>query len=78
MALKIGRIDRGEGPTVSRKHPDETRPYGGPIRENLFNTNHKVPSKQYKENYDKIKWEGEVNEDETPEDPLDRHGDNGT
>jgi len=56
MATKIGRIDRGEIPTVSKGHPDECRPYDGPIRQNLFNTNHKVPSEKYKENYDKINW----------------------
>jgi hypothetical protein len=64
MSTKIGRIDRGEAPTVSHKHPDETRPYDKPVRFNLFNTNHKVPSKKYKENYDKIRWDNGGGENE--------------
>ena len=65
MATKIGRIDRGERPTVSQGHPDETRPYDGRVRQNLFNTEHIVPSRRYKDNYDKINW------DKEGEDPLD-------
>lgn len=55
MATKIGRIDRGELPTVSQKHPDETRPYSGPIRQNLYNKeNKKGYSKQGRINFDRI------------------------
>ena len=63
MATKIGRIDRGERPTVSRGHPDETRPYSGRIKQNLYNRDHLIPSEKYKKNYDRIKWNDDLEED---------------
>lgn len=56
MAVRPGRIDRGEAPTFSRNHPDEARLYDGRIRQNLYGKGQKVPSRLYKERYDEIRW----------------------
>ena len=53
------RIDRGELPTISTD-PESSRPYDGPIRQNLYGRGQKVPSKKYKEAYDKIRWDKET------------------
>lgn len=62
MTTKIGRIDRGEGPTVSH-NPEQVRPYDRPIKENLYNTDHKIPSELYKKRYDEIRWDDDEGND---------------
>lgn len=47
------RIDRGEAPTISTD-PGETRPYDGPIRQNLYSSGQKVYTKQGQINFDRI------------------------